>query len=395
MAFKNTIKTILIRSLTWWQFYTTNIDTLRPAVASNICRMLSCGNRVRGYLEYSCSNDTCNHFKIVPMTCKSRLCSSCGKKLTAQWIENQRQILPKTRWQHITFTQPDEYWPLYWEDRSLLNDLMRIGAECIKEYAAKHGINPGLFQVVHTFGRDGKKNVHLHLSVTCGGLTANNTQWKNLKFSHFPLMKAWRKAVTNLLWQAYKTGRLALPDDKPTLTAIRAWLKDHYQKIWHVHLAKPTNSHKKNINYLGRYLKRPVIAQSRIIYENASEVVFKYLDHNDKKTKRKYLTPLEFVERLTWHIHDKYFRAVRYYGFLANCVRGKLLPIVFELIGLDQTELQAATDWASLIQLNFNFNPLTCILCGSQLLLTNLNYGKSDADIFSLHHRQLAHGKTC
>ena len=121
----------------------------------------------------------------------------------------------------------------------------RIGAECIKEYAAKHGINPGLFQVVHTFGRDGKKNVYLQLSVTCGGLTANNTQWKNLKFTHFILMKAWRKAVTNLIWQAYKTGRLSLPDDKPTLNAIRAWLKEHYQKIWHVHLAKPTNSHKK------------------------------------------------------------------------------------------------------------------------------------------------------
>ena len=146
---------------------------------------------------------------------------------------------------------------------------------------------------------------------------------------------------------------------------------------------------------MGRYLKRPVIAQSRIIYENASEVVFKYLDHNDKKPKRKYLTPIEFVERLTWHIHDKYFRAVRYYGFLANRVRGKLLPIVFKLLGLDQTELQAPTDWASLIQLNFNFNPLACILCGSQLLLTNLNYGKPDADIFSLHHHQLAQGKPC
>jgi hypothetical protein len=85
-----------------------------------------------------------------------------------------------------------------------------------------------LFQVVHTFGRDGKKNVHLHLSVTCGGLAANNTQWKALKFIHFIFMKAWRKAVTNLIWQAYKAGRLSLPDDKPTLTAIRAWLKGHY-----------------------------------------------------------------------------------------------------------------------------------------------------------------------
>ena len=33
----------------------------------------------------------------------------------------------------------------------------------------------------------------------------------------------------------------------------------------------------------------------------------------------------------------KYFRAVRYYGFHANRVRGKLVPIVLELLGLDQT----------------------------------------------------------
>ena len=87
---------------------------------------------------------------------------------------------------------------------------MRIGAACIKEYAAKHGINPGLFQVVHTFGRDGKKNVHLYLSVTCGGLTANNTQWKNLKFIHFILMKAWRKAVSHLNMAGIQNGTIII-----------------------------------------------------------------------------------------------------------------------------------------------------------------------------------------
>ncbi|QGP52388.1 Putative transposase (plasmid) [Piscirickettsia salmonis] len=42
-----------------------------------------------------------------------------------------------------------------------------------------------------------------------------------------------------------------------------------------------------------------------------------------------------FIERLTQHIPEKFFKMIRYYGFLANRVRKTLLPKVYDL--LDQT----------------------------------------------------------
>ena len=39
-----------------------------------------------------------------------------------------------------------------------------------------------------------------------------------------------------------------------------------------------------------------------------------------------------FIKRLVQHIPDKGFRMIRYYGFLANCLRSRLLPIVYNLL---------------------------------------------------------------
>ncbi|RDH41266.1 hypothetical protein B9G39_29620 [Zooshikella ganghwensis] len=54
-------------------------------------------------------------------------------------------------------------------------------------------------------------------------------------------------------------------------------------------------------------------------------VIFYYLDHNTKTHRRFECTAEDFMTRLTQHIPEKGFRLIRYYGFLANRVRGKLL----------------------------------------------------------------------
>ncbi|MGE4723104.1 transposase [Yersinia sp. 2466 StPb PI] len=51
-----------------------------------------------------------------------------------------------------------------------------------------------------------------------------------------------------------------------------------FQCRWKIHFAKKTKHARKNVNYLGRYLKRPPIAASKL----------------------------------------RHFKVVRYYGFLAN-----------------------------------------------------------------------------
>ena len=94
---------------------------IRKSIVIAVVKVLSCKNKIRGYKKYKCSNDKCGSIKIMPHTCKSKLCSSCGKKATAIWIAKQNNILPNTQWQHITFTMPSELWDLFWLNRDLLN----------------------------------------------------------------------------------------------------------------------------------------------------------------------------------------------------------------------------------------------------------------------------------
>jgi len=107
------------------------------------------------------------------------------------------------------------------------------------------------------------------------------------------------------------------------------------------------------------------------------------------------LTAEQFIARFIQHIPDTGFRMIRYYGFLANRVRGKLLPIVYQLIGQDDKCDTQLPSYANLIQKNFNFNPLTCILCGQKLLLSVINFGKYNTWQLLQFHRELATLKIC
>ena len=82
---------------------------------------------------------------------------------------------------------------------------------------------------------------------------------------------------------------------------------------------------------------------------------------------------------------------IRYYGFLAHRVRGALLAIVRCLLGeQEQLALLPPPTYAELIQKNFGFNPLTCILCGASLVLALVKFGKNNVSDLLDVHRQLA-----
>ena len=102
---------------------------------------------------------------------------------------------------------PSELWELFRYNRELLGCLSALAAKVILKLARKKGILPGIFTALHTFGRDLKWNVHVHLSVTRGGLANDNQHWKILFFS---------------------------------------------------------KNHHRNIKYLGRYLKRPALSMCRL-----------------------------------------------------------------------------------------------------------------------------------
>jgi hypothetical protein len=400
MAKKNkiTIKHILTSNGNWWNFYKKHAAVMRAAIVICVLKLLSCRTVVRGYNQYHCSDHGCSHVKRVFHTCKSRACSSCGKKATEAWIQKQNAALPATSWQHITFTMPSELWDFFWCSRQLLSQIGRIAADCVKNIADKKSLTLGIFIAIHTFGRDLKRNVHIHLSVTCGGISHGGTEWKDIFFHQTTLMKMWRYKIIQLFRKA--APDLVLPPGiKKQLSHIftfNKFLDLLYKKKWIVHCSRPSADHKQNVGYLGRYLKRPAVAESKLRHYDGSEVTFKYLDHKTKIYRSSKLTAEEFIGKFVSHIPDTGFRMIRYYGFLANRVRGVLLPLVRRLLGEnDISGLLPPTTYAELIQKNFGFNPLICVLCGAPLLLAAVQFGKSKiADLLPLH-RDLALLKIC
>jgi hypothetical protein len=396
MAKKYSIKQILLSNQNWWRFYEKYNARIRPAIVTCIVKLLSCKNIIRGYREYRCSNPNCSHIKLIPFTCKCKGCSSCGKKSTEVWLQKQKQILPNTSWQHITFTMPCELWDFFWYNRQLLGIVASIAAHCVLTIAKKKKITVGIFLAIHTFGRDLKRNVHIHLSVTLGGLSNDLLQWKKIFFHQTTLMRIWRYQIISLFRKTQT--QLSFPHHiKEQISpkfSFNKLLNQLYQKTWIVHCAKPSPNFKKNLSYLSRYIKRPAIAESKLREYYGNNIIFYYLDHVTKTFRNFTLTIEQFIARFIQHIPDTGFRMIRYYGFLSNRTRGKLLPIVYKLLNQEKLNQKSLPNFAELIQKNFGFNPLKCILCRHQLVLSYTHFGKKTSEILN-SHRELALLKNC
>lgn len=388
---KLTIKRLLLEGQSWWHFYQDNKATLRDSVKDNIHKIISCKRRCMGIATYACPTAGCEHIRVVPFTCNGRSCSSCGYKLTQQWITKQMDILPETTWQHITLTMPEVFWSLFFENRWMLNDVMKIGAEVLQSIADQRGIKVGIFMALHTFGKDLKRNVHLHLSVTCGGIHLEDNTWKKLFFAKPLVMQLWRKRMLDYLDQCrQQQGFTCLPssiDNVNDNDHLAFQIQYYRSKYWHVHLSRPAKNHLHNVQYLGGYIKRPPIAESKLRHYDGKNVTFVYLNRKTNLYENKSMAITTFIQKFIDHIPDKHFRLIRYYGLLANSVRGKWLPLVRELLNLP-TPIQRKPDpWHLMYWRAFGRDPITCIICGTTMQLTGLTFFYDAAQLRGFHDK--------
>ena len=127
-----------------------------------------------------------------------------------------------------------------------------IAAGIIKQITKKKSIVVGIFTALHTFGRDLKRNVHIHLSVTCGGTDKNGT-WHNVHFPAEVVKIMWGHRVVDLFYNEYKKGGLILPARYNNKHDFNRWMQELYKIKWYVFLQIPSDNHKRNIEYLRRY----------------------------------------------------------------------------------------------------------------------------------------------
>jgi hypothetical protein len=168
----------------------------------------------------------------APHSCKSRLCPSCGKKATDQWIADADARLPRTTWQHISFTIPSDLQPIIWANRYLMGMFAPITAKIILGQAKKKNSLPGIFLAIHTFGRDLKRNYHIHLSTTAGGLSGDGRKWiDGIYFHHSILKSLWKYAFVKLIRDEFSAGRLRFPKPIAHLANKKA-LNSFLNSLW-------------------------------------------------------------------------------------------------------------------------------------------------------------------
>jgi len=81
------------------------------------------------------------------------------------------------------------------------------------------------------------------------------------------------------------------------------------------------------IKYLGAYLKRGPVSDSRILGETGDSVVISVKDRKTGEKRAVAIDKAEFVRRYLQHALPRGFHAVRHYGFLHSRAKAKLASI--------------------------------------------------------------------
>ena len=337
-------------------------EDMQPSVIEAVSKMLRCGTKEMGYAIYLCPNCRQHPEKVVFFTCKSRFCTSCGKAYVDDWVDKMSTQILDVSHRHLVFTIPEQLRArIYW-NRELLKILSDTAAKVVMENV--QNATAGIITVVHTFGRDLGFNPHVHVLMTEGGLN-DDGNWINVNFlSYSKLRKQWQY---HLLIQLRKH----LPETKGVSGLIdKLFVK--YPNGFYVNAETKMDDAQKAAKYVGRYIARPAIAESRIQGYDGETVTFSYEDHETGETKSEILPVLQFIGRLVMHIPMKGYQMVKRYGLYARHIRPafrKALELLRKAKQLLLSFFTKKVTWRQRIINSFRKDPLLCPVCGAEMEL--------------------------
>jgi hypothetical protein len=372
-----TIKHILQHNNNWQHFHEKHSLLIRDAIPRNINKILNCRTKNMGFHKYQCPD--CGDNVVVPHSCKSRFCSSCGTLATNNWISSNLNELLDVPYKHLVFTIPSELRTIILSNRKLLlNLLFKSASKTILSWTIQNkSYIPGIIMVLHTFGRDLKFNPHIHMILSCGGLNLDNSKWISHNFiPHNALKSIWRYQIINSLRSLFENRSLSLPAPLRVhdLSSFNKFLDLLYSKTWYVHIGKTLSDPAFTVKYVGRYTKRPVIAETRITYYDGLCVHFIFKDHANNCNVTVKLSTQDFISSIIRHIPDIYFRQIRYSGIFANRSRSRLLSIARIFLGQLKKLPQAVLSWRNRKIKSSGFDPLFCLKCGLSMTLFSIGY---------------------
>ena len=324
----------------------------RPSVRFAFIKTLQCRTEELGAEVYASENQEliCCH------TCKSPACPSCGHRASVQWLRERWAALPDMLYQGITFTMPNVLWPLFHDNPRLAKALSALAAKVIEaRMSAKYGLRAGVIAILHTFNGKLEFNSHVHTMVTGGGLCGSSGAWVSCAYDdQDPLMKSWRRAVIDLLRAALRAGQL---QTKMTIDQVEEMLTQQGGRWWSIKI-QSFQGRTHFLQYAGRYVRRPPIAQRRITHIGKRTVKFWFIDKKLHRPVDVECSLKEFIDRWSQHIPERYQHAVRGFGLFAPRALAQTSAAIFAVLGQRPRPRPKPRPWADSIKRDFGRDPL-------------------------------------
>lgn len=303
-----TINHIFYDNHNWDVYEFKHRGELREVEVKEVRKMLECGKK--GFKVFRCPR--CGSEKTIYYGCDSRICTHCGRIFTNRWADQIARETFDVKHRHVVLTIQDELRPFFKADRKLLKVLMDcaiLAIAQVMEWTLGKEVTPGVIAVLHTYGRDMKWNPHVHALVTEGGFKQNG-EWVDVNvFPYKMLRRAWQyHLLTNLKKHI---------DDTHENRLLINRLFQEYPEGFYVRAKDTINNRREMVKYIGRYIRHPAIAESRIEGYDGERVTFWYLDDDGVK-HHVTMGVEEFITAVIRHIPDRQFKTVRHYGIYAR-----------------------------------------------------------------------------
>jgi hypothetical protein len=391
----------LIFQQNWDSFLVTYPTLVTWYMAYNVWKIMNCREPDGlGFSTFACPVHP-GEIRQVPHSCKSRFCSVCAKVQIDKWVADMNRLFPNCSYFHVTFTVPAQFRILLFEKRELLNAVFFASTETLISFCKEQGFLPAVTAVLHTFGSDLKRHVHVHVIISAGGLklsgkaerytrfekrkqknpkaktkkvsvVTNNPEWIPwTKFPYKMLQKRYQALlIKHLKEQINKNINSEKPDEALSVFSDPAIansffddLKKEYQNGFYVHITEERTDLKLTAAYIGRYARRPPLSELRIKGYTGEYVTFEFKDYADNGSKVLYtLKPIEFIRKLVRHIPPHYFNLIRHYGLSASRVKAIYKTITDKLLG-KASDVKTAKTWRER-QLDYKGkDPLICNIC--------------------------------
>ena len=305
--------------------------TLTPIQQKACWHIEQCRTAALGGLQQHCQH--CGFEQPQYHSCRDRHCPQCQGQAQHAWCQQQMQAVLPVTYYHLVFTLPHS-----------LNGWVELHPEVIYrglfqsvwETLNRFGQDPkrlngslGMTAVLHTWGQNLSRHVHLHCLVAGGALTETG-DWQPAKSNYlFPvraLSRAFRGRMVSYLRQSAGQGelyRITRPAD------IDLRLNELMKTDWVVYTKAYLNRPETIVAYLARYSRKTALSNGRIQRIDDQQVHLRYKDYRDHdRHKVMVLDGEELIRRFLLHILPTGLMRIRHYGFLANrCRRQKLAQI--------------------------------------------------------------------